>query len=379
MNSVYILGGLRSYIGLKNGAYKNVPAEKLGSALLKQLIEKYNLSQIDRIVCGNIIGGGGNITRLMSLYAGIDVPTLTVDSQCSSGLESISVAAALIACGSADLIICGGFESSSTQPLKQYNPNHPDYAMRLAENSISYKTAKFSPGEHSENIMLSHAEKTAAEYGITREEMDKYVLKSHKNAILARDNCLLDGIVSSVYGSHCDEGIRDKMNNRLLNRLKPVLSDGHLINAANSCLINDGAAFLVLCSEKYLQEHSQMPVAKIKGFSHVSVPPERAPIGAIRACVELRERFPVNVCCYEVNEAFALIDVLMERTINDMSGYNIFGGALAYGHPYSASGAVILLHLIRAMEYTSQRYGICSIAAAGGLGCGALIERVENF
>lgn len=374
-NDVYILGGLRSYIGLKNGIYKNVSAEQLGAALLKQLIEKYKIEKIDRILCGNCIGGGGNITRLMSLHAEVDVPAITIDSQCGSGLEAISLASALIACGSADLIICGGFESASTQPLKQYHPNHPDYEERAAKNCITYSTAKFSPGAHREDIMLYHAEKTAEAYNVTREEMDTYVLKSHKNAAWAREHHLLDGIVCSVYGSYRDEGIRDGMSLRLLNRLQPVLSDGHLINAGNSCLINDGASFLALCSKRYLQKNGVESVAKITGFSHVAVAPERAPVSAVRACEELRQRFPVNVGCYEVNESFALIDVLMERSIDDMSGYNIFGGALAYGHPYSASGATILLHLIKALEYTNQRYGICSIAAAGGLGCGAMIER----
>ncbi len=378
MSSVYILGGLRSYIGLKNGVYKNVPAESLGAEVLKRLIEKYRLEKIDRIICGNSVGAGGNITRLMSLLAGVDVPALTVDSQCSSGLEAVSVASALIACGSAEAVVCGGFESSSTRPLKQYSPNHPDYALRRKNGDILYGTAKFSPGEHSENIMLSHAEKTAMKYGVTRGEMDVWVLNSHKKAAFARDNGLLGGITCSVFNSKCDEAIRDNINMRLLQRLKPVLPDGKLINAANSCLINDGAAFLILCSEDYLKSRSLKPLAKVIGFSHTAVLPENAPVAALSACEELSDRFRLPIGCYEVNEAFALIDVLMERAAVNMSGYNIFGGALAYGHPYGASGAVILLHLIRALEYTNRKYGICSVAAAGGLGCGALIEKTEG-
>lgn len=376
MKNVYIAGGLRTYIGLKNGIYKNISAEMLGSNLLKGLLSKYQIDKIDKIICGNTVGAGGNITRLMSLNAGLDVPAVTLDSQCTSGLESVKFAAAEIAAGFSDCIICGGFESTSTQPIREYNPNHPDYDK--SSDNIRYMTAKFSPGEHCDDIMLKSAENTSAQYKISREDTFKYILNSHKKAVEARNNGLLNNLIYPCCGAFKDEGIRDKMNINLLTRLRPVLTNGKYITAASSCLINDGAAFLILCSEEYLNSNKLTPLARIIGFAQTTVKPELSPTAAVKVCKILQERCNISSQCYEVNEAFALIDVLMHHWIGDMSGYNIFGGALAYGHPYGASGAVILLHLIRALEYKNKRYGTAAAAAAGGLGFGILIERAER-
>ena len=376
MNNVYIAGGLRSYIGLKNGIYKHISAEMLGAELLKELILRYSLNNTDKIICGNAVGAGGNITRLMSLSAGLDIPAVTIDSQCTSGLEAVKYAAAEIASGFADCIICGGFESASTQPIREYNPNHPDYASR--NGNTHYMTAKFSPGEHCDDVMLKAAENTSMYFNISREDTYPFILNSHSKAAEARDKKLLDSIIYPYYNACADEGIRDRMNIKLLNRLHPVLPNGEYITAASSCLINDGAAFLILCSEEYLTEHRLKPLAKIIGFSEVTVEPELSPYAAVKVCRSLCERYGITSECYEVNEAFAVIDVLMQQSFKDMSGYNIFGGALAYGHPYGASGAIILLHLLRSLEYMGRRYGTAAAAAAGGLGCGILIERTVS-
>ena len=136
MDNVFILGGLRSYIGVKNSAYRHVPAEHLGAAVLKELTARYQPPKIDMMICGNCVGGGGNITRLMALEAGLSesIPSFTVDLQCASSLEAVITAAARIESGLADLVIAGGFESSSTQPVRSYNPNHPYAAATQADN-----------------------------------------------------------------------------------------------------------------------------------------------------------------------------------------------------------------------------------------------------
>ena len=127
MDKVYILGGLRSFVGVVNGMYRHIPAEKLGAAVLRQVLEQYPVEP-DYLIAGNGVGAGGNIARLMALEAGVpeQVPSFTLDVQCGSGLESIAVAAAKIASGEADCVVAGGFESSSTQPRRGYNANHPD-------------------------------------------------------------------------------------------------------------------------------------------------------------------------------------------------------------------------------------------------------------
>lgn len=373
----YILGGLRSFVGVVNGMYRHVPAEKLGAAVLKKVMEKYQVTKPDYIIAGNGVGAGGNITRLMALEADVDisVPAFTVDVQCGSGLESIAVAAAKIKSGEADCVIAGGFESSSTQPRRGYNPNHPDY-----KDDSWYSVAKFMPGIHRETVMLEGAELAAQREQITKAELDSWVLRSHRLATTARNEGLLQDIIAPVFGASKDEGIRPRMSQRLLDRMPKVLPGGEFITAANSCLINDGAAFLVLCSEKYVQEHNLKPQARVIGSTACGGDPLVSPRTAVTVLEKLLARYQLreeDIADFELNEAFAVIDVLFARTFKQsVDKYNIFGGALAYGHPYGASGGIITLHLLEALRQRGGRLGTASVAAAGGVGTALLIERV---
>lgn len=381
MENVYIIGGLRSHIGLYNGIYRHVPAEILGAKVLQKLINKYQIvdQDIDYIIAGNGVGAGGNITRLMALEAGIaeTVPAFTIDMQCCSGLESISTAYAKIATQQADMIIAGGFESSSTQPQRAYNINHPDYS----PNKF-YSVAKFIPHQHRETIMLEGAEYTAKINQISKHELDASALHSHQLATKAKYEQILQDIIVSVNHSTKDEGIREKMNMRLLSRLPKLLPNGEFTTAGTSCLINDGAAFIILCSQKYLEQHNLKAQAKIKATCALGVNPMLSPTGAISVLEQLLQKNKLTnkqIDAFEVNEAFAVIDVLFKRKFpNDINKYNIFGGALAYGHPYGVSGTMILLHLIKALAKLNGKLGCCSIAGAGGLGTAMLIERLSN-
>lgn len=376
MDNVYILGGLRSYIGVINGMYRHVPAEKLGAAVLRQLLEKYPVEP-DYVICGNGVGAGGNITRLMTLEAGLDnrVPAFTIDVQCGSGLESIAVAAAKIACGDADVVIAGGFESSSTQPRRGYNPNHPDY-----NGDSWYSVAKFMPDIHRETVMLEGAEEAALKEHITKEEMDRWVLRSHKLAAQTAEQNLLENIIAPVFGAMKDEGIRPRMSQRLLDRMPKVLTGGQYITAANSCLINDGAAFVVLCSQEYLQKRGLVPQAKVLASTACGGDPLISPRTAVAALEKLLVKnnlTEADIDGFELNEAFAVIDVMFARSFsNSLDKYNVFGGALAYGHPYGASGAIITLHLLESLKQRNGRLGCASVAAAGGVGTALLLERV---
>lgn len=373
----YILGGLRSYVGVVNGMYRHVPAEKLGAAVLRAVMEKYQVQEPDYIIGGNGVGAGGNITRLMALEAGVDiaVPAFTVDVQCGSGLESIAVAADKIRSGEADCIIAGGFESSSTQPRRGYNPNHPDYA-----GDSWYSVAKFMPDIHRETVMLEGAELAAKREHISKAELDEWVLRSHRLALAAREKQLLKDVIVPVYAAVKDEGIRPRMSQRLLDRMPKVLPGGEFITAANSCLINDGAAFLVICSEKYLQEHELEAQARVVGAVSCGGDPLVSPRTAITALEKLLAKYKLreeDIADFELNEAFAVIDVLFARAFKQsLDKYNVFGGALAYGHPYGASGGIITLHLLEALKQRGGRYGCASVAAAGGVGTALLVERV---
>ena len=260
MDKVCLIGGLRSYIGLTGGVYRHVPAELLGAAVLKAVTEKYNVVP-QQIICGNGVGAGGNIARLAALEAGLpeSIPAVSVDVQCGSGLEAVAMAAAKIEAGEADVIIAGGFESTSTQPRRGYNANHPDY-----KGEETYSVAKFMPGIHRETVMLEGAELTAEREHISRAESDPWVLRSHKLAAQAAADGVLSDIIVPCFGAVRDEGIRPKMSQRLLDRLPCVLEGGRFTNAANACLTNDGAAFVLLASENYAKAHNLVVQAKVR-------------------------------------------------------------------------------------------------------------------
>ena len=378
MKEVFILGGLRSHIGLKNGIFQFVQPELLGASVLKDLIKKYEIDKIDEIICGNAVGTGGNIARLMTLTAGVsnEVPAFTVDMQCASAMMSIDIAFSKVKSGQCDLIIAGGFESSSLQPMRTYHKNDKRYDT----NNPNYTVAQFSPDDNSQNSMIEGAERVAELYQIEKADLDFWVKESHKRAKEAREEKILEDIISPINNSTYDEGIRDKMSQRLLDRMPSILGKETITNAANSCLINDGASFIIICSKKYLENVKKKPKAKIINTCTIGTDATLSPTSAIQAMDKLLEIESLNyldVSAVEFNEAFAVIDVLFQRKYPELiDRYNIFGGALAYGHPYGASGAIIALHLLKALEKTKGRYGICSIAAAGGLGSALLLERV---
>lgn len=375
MDKVCLIGGLRSYVGLTGGVYKHVPAELLGAAVLKAVAEKYGVLP-QQLICGNGVGAGGNIARLAALEAGLpeSIPAVSVDVQCGSGLEAVAMAAAKIEAGEADVIIAGGFESTSTQPRRGYNANHPDY-----KGEETYSVAKFMPGIHRETVMLEGAELTAERESISRAESDPWVLRSHRLAAQAAASGVLKDIIVPCFGAARDEGIRPKMSQRLLDRLPCVLAGGKFTNAANACLTNDGAAFVLLAGEEYAKAHGLVPQAKVRCGAAVGGDPLVSPKSAVLALQALLNKAGLShtqVDCFELNEAFAVIDVLFDRAFpGHEDGYNIFGGALAYGHPYGASGAIILLHLLKALAQRGGRYGAASVAAAGGVGTALLIER----
>jgi len=371
MNRVFILDGLRSHIGKINGIYRNLPAEQLGAVVLKELKSRYPNLRVDRVIAGNAVGTGGNITRLMALNAGFadDIPAITIDTQCASGLGSIQIAEALIRSGCCHCIIAGGFESGSTQPNRSYNANDP----RCQGENIRYTSAQFSPGERSDNAMIDGAERVAHKWGIPREELDNQAFLSHKKAAAGKE--LVREIIFPAGGSSKDESIREKISMKLLSRAPAV--SGTLTTAGNSCTINDGAEFVILCSEEYAGKMKLSPKAEILLSSMIAGDPLYSPVCVGKAAETVLARAglrPEEITCFEFNEAFAVINVLFARSWPHLTErYNPLGGALAYGHPYGASGAIILLHLMQNLR--QGNYGICSIAAAGGQGNALLLRK----
>ena len=372
---VYILGGLRTPIVVANTKFKNIRPEIFGAEVLKALKQKFNLNHVDEVICGNAVGTGGNLARLMTLYADFDekTPALTVDRQCASGLSAISIAFAKISAGLADVIIAGGSESSSLQPMRIYHKNDPRFNISSVENvQGGYKTAQFSPSELNPLAMIKGAQRVAEIENISKKELDNWALISHCRAFNAKN--LLKSFIIEISGVKDDTGIKNNLSQKILDRAPLPLGYG-VISAGNACRINDGAAFLVFASENFVQKHNLKPVAQILDVASVGINPLESPRGAQAVADKILAKNNLsyeNLSAIEFNEAFSVIDVLFERDHPNLTEiFNQIGGALAYGHPYGASGAILLIHLLATLK---KGFGLVSIAGAGGTGDAILIE-----
>lgn len=374
MSKVFILGGLRTPIVVANTKFKNIRPEIFGAEVLKALRGKFSLEHVDEIICGNAVGTGGNIARLMTLSAGFDDSTaaLTVDRQCAGGAAAISVGFAKISCGLADVIIAGGAESASLQPLRIYHKNDDRFNLTAADGIRgAYRTAQFSPNELDPLAMIKGAQRVAEAENISKDELDAWALRSHQRAAGAVN--ILKNFIVEVAGVREDTGIKN-LSKKILERAPLPLGEGSIISAGNACRINDGAAFVVLASEKFVRENNLSPAAQILDVATGGVNPLESPRGAQAVADKLLRKNNLtyeDLAAIEFNEAFAVIDVLFERAHpNLVDRYNRFGGALAYGHPYGASGAILLIHLLAELS----GLGLMAIAGAGGTGEAILIE-----
>lgn len=377
LENVVVVGGYRTYIGKENGIYRHVPAEKLGGHILHKLSENYG--KPDLVLAGNAVGAGGNIGRLMSLESGIpeEIPAFTIDSQCSSGMEAIVMAAAKIGSGQQKVIFAGGAESSSTAPRRMVSENHPEYS-----GDKSYTAAKFSPGEWRQDAMLWGAEKTAKMSDISRETLDAWALRSHELAVKARDAEVFGDIILPLgMKKECDQGIRRTLSKAFLEKI-PTLYENGVTTAANACGTQDGAAFVVLCAESYAERKGWKPWLRYVDMVEVAGNPEMPPLLVNKALEKLFEKtgmHPEEIAAYECNEAFAVIDELFAKKYPAcVPVYNACGGALAYGHPYGATGGILTLHLAKRMQQCMENdvYGVNAIAAAGGQGTAILWKKV---
>ena len=388
MQSVYIQGGLRTPIGIFHGQYKVVRPEFLGAHVLTSLWQQFG-QPIERncqrkfavqtetssyatnmmIICGNAVGTGGNIGRLAALYADIPnaVPACTIDMQCASAAAAIEYGMARIQSGLSTLCFVGGIESASLQPMRTYADGD--------NRSGSYKVAQFSPSENDYQAMLWGAERTAQKWHITHAEMAPWIIRSHQLAAAANNQQLLKNYIVSYQAGDKDESIRPRMSERLLRRMPPLLGPDSVITAGNSCLTHDGAAFLVLSPTP---SRFRLVTTVTWGGN-----PLYSPEGAWLATEALLQKTGLTmeeISTVEWNEAFAVIDVLYGRHFpGHEEKYNRIGGALAYGHPYGCSGAMLVLHCMASLDYCEGHYGVCAIAGAGGTGVAMLIERVSSL
>jgi acetyl-CoA C-acetyltransferase len=383
MNQAYLIGGMRTPIGKTGGSLKDFLPEQLAATVLNEVINRYEISPkiVDQVILGNVVGPGGNIARVSVLEAGwpYAIPALTIDGQCGSGLSAVNLAVSQIRSGTADLVLAGGVESTSMAPRRQFNSNDP----RFQGEDVYYERAPFSPPIVGDPDTGSAAESLAEKLAISRRDMDLLALESHHRAGQTRAQGLLKDMIVPLTAKNkiieSDECIRNHMSLKLLERMKPVFKKGGKITAGNTCLKHDGAAVVLIASHKAIKRYQLTPQAQITATADCGCDPNLFPLGPVYAIRKLLKKvnLPLTaVNALEINEAFAVkILACCQELGFSLNKTNRLGGALAYGHPYGASGAIILLHLLKALQQVKGRFGIAAIGAVGGMGTATLIER----
>ncbi|ASQ29567.1 acetyl-CoA acetyltransferase [Borrelia miyamotoi] len=397
MKKIAIIDGLRAPITKFGGALKGINIVDISADIMKALLEKNNIDKVDEVIIGNVIsaGLGQNIARQIALKADLDelIPAFTVNKVCGSGLKSLELAFNSIVLGNSEIVLAGGVEDLSNAPYLMPRAIRFDglkFGDFKIEDSI-YKDALVDTP--SSTVMGLTAENLAEMYEITREMQDLFAYNSHMKAISARDSGYFDDEIYplSVFDKktklknviRSDEEIRDNLSLEKLSSLKPVFKEEGTVTAGNSSSLNDGACFLILASEDFVRKMGVQPLAYIGGFKSVGLNPLYMGFGAYLAIEEIIKKFsltPSEIDFIETNEAFAAQSLSVLKALHQKFGINnsivnVNGGAIALGHPFSVSGARILLTLARLIRVNHKSKGIASLCIGGGQGIAAFLYR----
>lgn len=388
--NAYIIAALRSPVGkAPKGMFRFLRPDDLAAQVIRQLVAQVpNLDkeQIDDVIVGNAMPEaeqGLNVGRLISLLA-LDtdkVPGMTVNRYCSSGLETIAIAASRIHAGLADCIIAGGVESMSLIPMGGWRviPNvdiaahHPDWYWGMGLT----------------------AEAVAEEFNVSRDDQDAFALASHQKAIAAiQSGKFRSGIapvsVKEVYLDEngkrrereticdTDEGPRADTSLDALSKLKPVFSASGSVTAGNSSQTSDGAAFVMVVSERMLKQLNVQPIARMVSYAVAGVPPRIMGIGPVEAIPKALKLAGMNlnqIDLIELNEAFASQSIAVTRQLNiNTDILNVNGGAIALGHPLGCSGAKLSVQLFNELKARDKKYGLVSMCVGTGQGAAGIFE-----
>ncbi len=379
---VFIVNAVRTPIGIGKpdmGALFPLHPVELASRVIQAVIERAGLSAelIDDVILGCVtpIGDqGANIARLAVLKAGfpVSVPGVQINRMCGSGQQAVHFAAQAILAKDMDVVIAGGVEMMSHQPLgSDYPEKWPgDFPHRLVHQGVS-------------------AEMMADQWNLSREELDDFAFASHTKAAAAiREGRLEREIlpieVPTADGASVlvkqDQGVRTNPDREKMAHLKPVFKEGGVITAGNSSQISDGAGVLLIASERAVKQHNLKPLARIVARSVVGSDPVLmldAPIPATRSVLKRAGLDIDQIDWFELNEAFASVVLAWEKEIGaDMRRVNPNGGAIAHGHPLGATGAVLMTKLVHALQEQKLRFGLQAMCIGHGMATATVIERV---
>jgi len=386
--NAYIVAGFRSAVGrAKKGGFRFYRPDDLAADVIKHLVNSipgFDATQVDDLIVGNAIPEaeqGMQMGRMISLLSlPIEVPGMIINRYCGSGLEAIHLACARIHSGTADCIIAGGTESMSLVPMLGYKA------------ALNWKIAETHP-EYYLNMGLT-AEEVAKEYHISKEDADAFAVSSHQKAAAAiAAGRFKDEIVpvtveevfvkdgkrqKKSYTVDTDECVRPDTTLEGLAQLRPAFKQGGQVTAGNSSPTSDGAAFVMVMSEKMVKEHKLEPIARMVSYAAAGVNPRIMGIGPVEAVPKALKQAGLNqsdIDLIELNEAFAAQSLAVIRTLDlDTSKLNVNGGAIALGHPLGCSGAKLSIQLFNEMRRRKSKYGMVTACVGGGQGVAGIYE-----
>ncbi len=398
MTKIVLAGACRTAIGKMGGELSTVPAVDLGAAVIKESLKRAGLKpeQVDQVYMGNVIqaGQGQNPARQASLKAGlpIEVPAVTINVVCGSGLDAVNMAAEMIKAGDADIVVAGGMESMSNAP---YLLPHARFGYRMNTPKDGLVDAMVHDAlwdAFNDYHMMITAENVAEQWHLTREELDAFSAASQNKAVAAQQAGLLkDEIVpvevnmgkkKGIVVVDTDEGPREGQTPEILAKLKCCSGkEGGVVTAGNASGINDGAAAVVVMSEEKAKELGVKPMAVWVAGCLAGVDPSIMGVGPVAATRKIMKKTGLTIDdfdLYEANEAFAAQSCAVAKELKfDPSKLNVNGGAIAYGHPVGASGTRILVTLLYAMQQKNAHRGLATLCIGGGMGCATVVERED--
>jgi acetyl-CoA acyltransferase len=390
MSAAYLIAAVRTPGGkAKKGKLRDVRPDDLAAVALRAAVERSGIdpARIDDVILGCAFPEGEqgmNVARVASMRAGlpVQVPAQTVNRFCASGLQSIATAAERISAGAADLILAGGVESMSLVPMggNKYSAN-PSLVASWPETYAG---------------MGITAELVAKKYGVSRADQDAFAAESHRRAARAQaegwfaselvpvdveTTAVIAGKLSRASERlEADEGVRGDTTAEALSKLKPAFQVDGTVTAGNASQMTDGAAAVVVVSERYLKESGAKPLARFVSYGVRGVPPELMGIGPIEAIPVALARAGLKqeeLSAIELNEAFAAQSLACVRELGlDPERVNLSGGAIALGHPLGCTGAKLTATLVHGLRRSGGRYGAVSMCIGGGMGAAAIFERL---
>lgn len=391
---IVLAGAVRTAIGKMGGALANVPAATLGSIVIKEALKRANVApdQVDEVLMGCVLQAalGQNVARQAAVNAGIpiEVPALTLNNVCGSGLKCVNMAAAMIEAGEADIVVAGGMENMSSAPYALtkarfgYRMNNATMIDTMVNDALWDAFNGYHMGITAENV--------AEKYGLTREMQDEFDACSQQKCEKAQAEGRFDDEIVPVPVKvkketvmfAKDEGPRAGVTAEGIAKLRPAFKpDGGTVTAANASGINDGAAAIVVMSEEKAKELGVTPMAEWVTGASAGVEPSIMGIGPVAATKKAMAKANLKVedmDLIEANEAFAAQSLAVAKDLNfDMAKVNVNGGAIALGHPVGASGCRILVTLLHEMQKRGSNYGLATLCVGGGMGVASIVKNYK--